>query len=592
MRALSIPRHPALAAIATAIAAIALCAVLAAASARATTFCVPAFDPERCPDNGSNVAQADLETAMQSEAADGEADTVIVAPGTYSDPDTFEPTGADPLTIEGAGAGEAGDPQATRLTTESSANVYVVNLAASSGRTIVMRGLTVVVPASLPDNQGAGIQVGGDTLEGVDVEVANPHSSAIPSWPEGGAYAGGRIYPTGGGVVERAIDTGVSGLAGQLAIAGVTLVEPVTGIWAESSAIPISAQRVTVERALQGAFIASQGGQLDVGNSVAISASVPTTLDALANTAEETAIEADHLTLVHEGSPSGSTAVASRSSSTGNAEVAMENSILRGYPHPYGRTAFSSGAADLAVRYSNLGGEVVADSGPGTLDAGTGNIDADPLFAGAAPFGSATDLALLPGSASVDAGDPAPGGAVADFLGEVRPLDGDGDGIAIRDQGAFELRVPAPPKEEPQSMAPASRPASPTGAVAVRILGRRLRFNRRGVARLRLRCPASEPSPPCRGRLVLRTLLKLRLGKGAKAKRRRLALARARFELAAGRTGAVRLRLKGRKLRLVRHSRRARRVVAIARVRDAAGSRATVQHRLRATLGGPVAGGR
>ena len=39
----------------------------------------------------------------------------------------------------------------------------------TDGRPIVMRDLTVVVPASLPDNQGSGIQVGGDTLEGVDV---------------------------------------------------------------------------------------------------------------------------------------------------------------------------------------------------------------------------------------------------------------------------------------------------------------------------------------------------------------------------------------------------------------------------------------
>ena len=576
------------------IAAAALVALgLSPARASATTFCVPGFDPERCPDNGANVAQADLETAMQGEATDGEADTVIIAPGTYADPDTFEPTGADPLTIEGAGAGEAGDAQATRLTTESTGNVFVVNLAASLGRPIVMRDLTVVVPASLPDNQGSGIQVGGDTLEGVDVEVANPHSSAIPSWPEGGTYMGGRIYPTGGGVVERAIGTGVSGLAGQLAIADVTLVEPVIGVWAESSAIPVSVRRATVERSLQGAFDASQGGQLNVANSVAISASAPTALDALANTAEGTAIEADHLTLVHEGSPSGSTAVSSRSSSTGNAEVTVENSILRGYAHPYGRTAFSSGTADLTVRYSNLGGEVVADSGPGTLDAGTGNIDAEPLFAGAPPFSSAMDLALLPGSPSVDAGNPAPGGAPADFLGAPRPLDGDGDGTAVRDQGAFELQPPPPSEGSPTPSSEASQPtptATPGGAVdrfvTLRVFGKRVAVSSRGVAYLRLRCPTGEAHPPCRGRLVLRTAGKLRLGQGKQAKRRRVVLGRAGFEIGAGLTKAVRLKLRGHGLRLLRHHPGARQLIAVARVGDAVGNHAGVRRRLRAAFRG------
>jgi hypothetical protein len=563
------------------IAAVTVAAVgLLPVTARATTFCVPGFDPERCPNNGTNVAKAILETAMQSEAADGEPDTVIVAPGTYIDPDTFEPTGVDPLTIEGSGAGEAADPQATRLTTGSSANVFVVDLAASPARPIVMRDLTVVVPASLPDNEGGGIQVGGDTLEGVDVEVANPHSSAIPSWPGGGTYEGGRIYATGGGVVERAIDTGASGLAGQLEIADVTLVEPTLGIWAESSTIPVSARRVTVERSLQGAFLASQGGQLDVVNSVAISGPATTAMDALANTAADTAIEANHLTLVHEGSPSGSTAVSSRSSSTGNARVTLENSILRGYAHPYGRTAFSSGVADLTVRYSNLGGEVVADAGPGTLDAGTGNIDAEPLFAGTAPYSSATDLALLPGSASVDAGDPAPGGEPADFLGAARPLDGDGDGIAVRDQGAFELTSQLVAGGPQPTVTPP--PGKTDGVVAVRVLGKRISFSSRGIGRLRLRCPTSEANPPCRGKLVVRTRAKLRLGGGKKAKRHRLVLVKVGFKVGKGRTKAVPLKLKRAKLRLLLNSRRARRLVAVAKARDGAGNRATVRHRLRA----------
>jgi hypothetical protein len=62
---------------------------------------------------------------------------------------------------------------------------------------------------------------------------------------------------------------------------------------------------------------------------------------------------------------------------------------------------------------------------------------------------------------------------------------------------------------------------------------------------------------------------------------RLVVLATGRFSLSAGETARVRLRLSRRKAGLVRARARARRVVAIARVRDAAGNRATVRKRMR-----------
>jgi hypothetical protein len=67
----------------------------------------------------------------------------------------------------------------------------------------------------------------------------------------------------------------------------------------------------------------------------------------------------------------------------------------------------------------------------------------DPGFA-AAP----RDLRLRADSPLVDAGDPAPlaaGEPHVDALGDVRAVDGDGDGTARRDVGALERRPPAPP---------------------------------------------------------------------------------------------------------------------------------------------------
>ena len=564
-------------------------ALLAARPAGATTFCVPAFDPVRCPDDGQNVAQADLETAMQSEATDGVPDSVIVAAGTYIDPATFSPSGTDPLTVEGAGAGPAGDPSATRLTTASTANIFVVNLHSAPLRAIAMRDMTVVVPAALPDLGGAALQVAGDTLERVDIEIANPGSSGIPSWPGGGIYREGTIYAVGGGTILRAIASGGGSIPGEVKVEDATLREPLYGIWGEAEGVPLTVERTAIERPSEVGFFATESGRISVTNSTVIVDGAADALQANSNNGGEVAIDAEHVTFVQEGSPPVSHGVHARSTSSGDASVTVNNSIVRGFPFDYFRYSEGPGEADLTISHSNLG-PGGADLGPGTLDLATGNIDGDPLFAGSVPFGSPTELALQPGSPSIDGGDPAPGGIATDFLGAPRPLDGDGDGAAVRDQGAFETDGPAAPS--PPAAAPAdpaspssSPPAATDSAVGIQILGKKVKVNRRGVARLRLRCPAGEANPPCRGLLVLRTRGKLVLGKGRKAKKRRVVLVKVGFKVAKGKTKVVRVELGKSKQQLIRSKRRAREALAIAKVRDGAGNTRIVRKRMRAVPG-------
>ncbi|HEX6229516.1 MAG TPA: hypothetical protein VFZ41_08680, partial [Solirubrobacterales bacterium] len=223
-------------------------------------------------------------------------------------------------------------------------------------------------------------------------------------------------------------------------------------------------------------------------------------------------------------------------------------------------------------------------AGPGGSGCDGFQTTAAPQFA--AP--SERDYHLQAGSPLLDAGnpvDPPPG--AADFDGDPRALDATpacSGNVARRDIGADEFAAPPPecaPPTSPTSSPPKSqpKPASMTAApLGLRIRGRRLRLDRRGVVRLRLTCIRAQRA--CAGKLVLRTRRRLRLGGRSGVQRRRIVLARREFRIASGRTRTLKLRLSPRGARLVRRSARARAALAIARARDTAGNRGVARKRL------------
>ena len=224
-----------------------------------------------------------------------------------------------------------------------------------------------------------------------------------------------------------------------------------------------------------------------------------------------------------------------------------------------------------AIDYSNLDLSPGAIAEEGTEGAvitafGPGNRAGDPLFV--APASGDYRLAL--GSPAIDVGGPdlVPG-EPTDLSGAPRPQDGDGDGVALLDAGAFEHgAVPLLPK------------STPDRTVKVEILGKRLRLNHSGAGRLRLRCPQAEQSPPCRGKVTLRTKGKVDFN----GKRRRVTLAQGKFSIAAGRTAAVSLAFSPAKLELLRTDPQALRALVTARVRDGAGNSATNRKQMRLGL--------
>ena len=65
---------------------------------------------------------------------------------------------------------------------------------------------------------------------------------------------------------------------------------------------------------------------------------------------------------------------------------------------------------------------------------GTGNVDVDPVYADP----TAGDYRLLAGSGCIDTGDNLSASGASDLAGNLRIVDGDGDGNATVDMGAYE----------------------------------------------------------------------------------------------------------------------------------------------------------
>jgi hypothetical protein len=458
--------------------------------ASATTFCVPEFTAA-CPNAGGNVAIAEIEPAMAAQSADGKADEIVVAPGSFVDGagfepaggtvGVFEPSGSDPLTITGAGAGQ------TALTSGLPGNGYLVNLAFSNTREVTIRDLTILVPAVYEDDAGAGIQMSGDVLEGVNVVSANPGSDGILALEAGNVVRGGEVRAEGAGSIDHGI--------GMISVSGTLLVEDelVDGAsWAilsESKGSEIVARRVKVVDA--GAY-----GAVAYPGRVTLENSTFTIDDGIglfaAADASPATLTADHVTVVNSSDSYPALEGKKFSPSVGSAKISVSNSVFRGFASGYKiETPFGPGVGTVSIdaRYSNI--KSAGTNANGKVDLSVGNIEADPLLG--------ADLSLQPGSPSIDAGDPAVGGLDEDFLGAPRPVDGDGDCAARRDQGAFEYQLPPPPACLPPGPPDRSGDANDATPPQTRIKagpGKRLAT---GVAKFRF--ASSEPGSTFRCRL-------------------------------------------------------------------------------------------
>lgn len=156
---------------------------------------------------------------------------------------------------------------------------------------------------------------------------------------------------------------------------------------------------------------------------------------------------ADGVTVIGQGTPDVAGIVA-QSHSANNVDVKISNSVIRGALNALGAVANGTGTAKISADYSDY------DAGWNVAIGAASIGESHVTNAGDARFVDPAngDYRLRAESPLVDKGDPdVPQGL--DLDGKARIADGNGDGFARRDLGAFELQPP-PPMPPPPTRRP------------------------------------------------------------------------------------------------------------------------------------------
>jgi hypothetical protein len=288
-----------------------------------------------------------------------------------------------------------------------------------------------------------------------------------------------------------------------------------------------------------------------------------------------TTLHASGVTIVGDGSGSAGL-LAGEGGSAHNTHVTVSNTVIDGYGHSIIANQ-AGGGVDVKLSHSDFDGATVLATA-GQVDTTDANLNVAPGFADPA----ARDFRLAAGSPLVDAGDPAAlqSPSQLDLGGVGRSLDGNGDGTAAPDIGAYETAVPPPPPvEEPQPGTGTPPGGDPGGDP--------------GTGR-----PATQDAPPALGALKIG---RRRLASGRRTSFRFTLSEKGRVKIAIRRVGRVHATRSAGTLKRAAHAGRNRiafrgrigrralkpgRYVAIAQATDSAGQR-SAKRRVRFTLLAP-----
>jgi hypothetical protein len=371
---------------------------------------------------------ASLSAAVAAANGNGLDDTIRVAPGHYSDgPYTLDGS-LHHVTLQGSGQGST----FLDLPASPSAQNY---LSVASG---AVRDLTVVMN-SLDSDADTGISTSSGS-EVTSVTVSGLNAQAV--------------------VGLRGSDTAIAGLSVQLSTGnscncvgvfsdgGLSVMDSsirgATG-YSHSALAGDALSRLHITASAEGIW--TDIGPLTVDDSVVdLGTSSGSHGLAAYNTnpgADPTSISADHVSIV--GGDAGSVGVYAEALSPGveqHAAVELTNSIVSGPETSLQVAASNDGTpgansvATITTSYSDWSTSMAFPGSHGfaTITSGSGHLNVNPGFRDSATG----DYRLAATSPVIDKGAPGTGAPTLDLGKGARILDGNGDGIAVRDMGAYE----------------------------------------------------------------------------------------------------------------------------------------------------------
>lgn len=439
--------------------------LVAPTQALGKTYCVHQVTNPAPPPPCDGGTTADLQPALTAAQGNAGADTVRISAGTFiASPDFVYNGTSDPVTILGAGP-------ATRLTRSGPGNVLKVSSTPQSN----ISDLTVVPPAGTSSNQSVGIQANNAKITSVIVD---------PSGATG--YVTGFDLNTGelNDVTALLSTTGTQNVAARIVGTSASAIASVDG----SSLSGEYGLLLTVpDSYVTGTRITGRQTGLRTERNLSVSNTQIRVTPAGANqfglvvdSTSNATVFARHVTIVGDGGTGSSAGLYARafhlSGPAINVQVYANSTIVRGFTSSFARVASPPGpnaSATITPTYSNF-----PPNAAGSYTPHASNLDVDPLFADA-PGG---DFRLAAGSPVIDRGSPQGiiGGEGPDLAGNPRVVDGNGDGSAIRDIGAFEFQPP-PPQAPPGgttpggttpggTIAPGGSPSGPGGATGITAL--------------------------------------------------------------------------------------------------------------------------